>query len=55
MLKFFGFPNDSQQATIQIAIISENKLEIFGEVINYLFPKEFEMYNIRFFDHKEHL
>ena len=33
ILKFLGFPNDSQQAIIQIEIISENKLEIFGEVI----------------------
>ena len=39
-LKFFGLPNDSQQVIIQIAIISENKLETFGEVIKSPFlPK----------------
>ena len=40
ILKFFGFPNDSQQEIIQIAIISENKFVIFGEVMKSPFsPK----------------
>ena len=39
-LNFFGLPKDSQLATIHIAIISENKSEIFGEVIKSpLLPK----------------
>ena len=33
ILKFFGLPKSSHEEIIQIAIISENKLEIFGEVI----------------------
>ena len=33
ILKFFGLPNNSQEATIQTAIISENNCEIFGEVM----------------------
>ena len=32
MLKLLGFPNNSQQVTIQIAIISENIFEILGAV-----------------------
>ena len=40
ILKFFGFPNVSQEDIIQIAIISEKILEIFGEVIKSpRFPK----------------
>ena len=38
ILKFFGFPNDSQQEIIQMAIISENKFEIFGDVIKSPLP-----------------
>ena len=33
ILKYFGFPNNSQVAISQIAIISENKMEIFGDVM----------------------
>ena len=40
ILKFFGFPNVSQQEIIQIAIISENKFEIVGAVMKSPFlPK----------------
>ena len=39
ILKLFGLPNNSQVEIIQIAIASENKKEIFGEVTKSpLFP-----------------